>query len=1022
MGYAAPRRGKDGPMVRILGMVLGGLLVVGCGGGGGGDNNNQNNSNESACGDSIVTGSEQCDEGAANSDTEADACRTTCVDAACGDGVADTGEACDGDDLNGVICRDHPPYTHGSLSCNLDCTVDTSDCYICGDGVRDPGESCDGSDFGSDDCATAGSNHQHGELQCNADCTADFTLCHTCGDDFIEPGVEDCDGDDLEGLDCTDLGYAWGTLRCNMADTSCAFDVSSCFSFCGNGQMDPGEDCDGDDLPATTCADLDANLTGGQPSCSPSCLLTAATCNKCGNFALDAGEECDGAQLGGASCGSLGGQSGALGCTSSCHYDTSGCTAPATCGNGVVDSGEVCDGTNLGGQTCQGLGSGLYGGGHLACSTTCLLDTSGCTPEKRCGNGVLEPSFGEVCDGSDLGPGADCVSLGYAGGTLACNAQCGYDITGCGVQPPCGNGVVDPGERCDGTPPAGVSCTDLGYLGGSIGCLAQCELDTSGCVSCGDGIMDADRGELCDGADLGGLTCTDTGAFGGVLACDQATCALDTSGCNDCGNGSLETAAGELCDGTEFGGATCASESSYADGELSCSVGCTIDNTACHTCGNMALEGPEQCDYHLVGPGTCATQFPSTYDGGSLDCTADCGDFDVSGCFATGDGVCNSPQETIANSPADCGWVQIAAGEAHTCALRGDDTAWCWGSTADGALGMGSTSGFFATPQAVVGLPLPVLQISVGEHHSCALLDDHSVWCWGYNHLGELGNGGTVTQWSPVQVTGLSAVSKIRAGANFSCALRISGTVHCWGVNAIEGNLGNGTYTNSDIPVQVSTLSAATDLAVTRWAQYVDGRNLHACAVQTGSAYCWGNNDSGQIGTIGQPSYPTPQPISGLGGSAGQVAVGSFSSYALVNGTIRSWGSDGDGQLGDGAGNSSGHTPRAVVAITGVQAVESGSEFACAVLDDNTAWCWGANHYGQMGNGTTSVQDVPGQVLETAGGSPFAGVSSLSVGRFHACVVRTDGTAWCWGYNSSGQLGNSSIVESYVPVPVTEPL
>lgn len=237
-----------------------------------------------------------------------------------------------------------------------------------------------------------------------------------------------------------------------------------------------------------------------------------------------------------------------------------------------------------------------------------------------------------------------------------------------------------------------------------------------------------------------------------------------------------------------------------------------------------------------------------------------------------------------------------------------------------------------------------------------------------------------------------------------------------------DGNLGDGTYNDSDLPVQVSTLSAATDLAVNRWAQYSDGRHLHACAVQGGSVYCWGNNDTGQIGTTGQASYPTPQPVTGLGGSAGQVAVGSFSSYALVGGMVLSWGADNEGQLGDGASSSGGPVPRPVVTITDVQSVRSGSNHACAVLGDNSIWCWGQNWYGQIGDGNNAHMFEPTQVLQTAGGSPFTGVSSVSIGRFHTCAVRTDGTAWCWGYNAFGQLGNSSIVDSWVPVPVTEPL
>jgi hypothetical protein len=197
-------------------------------------------------------------------------------------------------------------------------------------------------------------------------------------------------------------------------------------------------------------------------------------CWSCGDGNVNPGEQCDGANLGGNSCQSLNYQSGNLTCTGNCTYNTNGCIPYPVCGNGVREGMEACDGADLGGQTCQGLGYGP--GGSLSCGQACNFNTNNCVPLAACGNGVVD--MGEQCDGMNLN-GQSCASQGYPGGNLGCDGACHYNYAGCWQ---CGNNIVDPNEDCDGG--LGMSCGP-GCIGG-IYCENCVWIDTGCDCTCMD--------------------------------------------------------------------------------------------------------------------------------------------------------------------------------------------------------------------------------------------------------------------------------------------------------------------------------------------------------------------------------------------------------------------------------------------------------------------------------------------------------------------------------------------------------
>lgn len=350
--------------------------------------------------------------------------------------------------------------------------------------------------------------------------------------------------------------------------------------------------------------------------------------------------------------------------------------------------------------------------------------------------------------------------------------------------------------------------------------------------------------------------------------------------------------------------------------------------------------------------------------------------------------------------------VDVAGGGFFTIAVLEDGTVWAWGYNGAGELGDGTTTNRL-TPTQVLGVGgsgylSGVISVAAGPAavgvavggHSLALLGDGSVLAWGYNGQGQLGDGTTVNRYYPVAVLGLPPVIMIAAGGggsidsfyngyyaeSTSYALTQEGMVYAWGFNG-QGQVGDGTTQNRSTPVKVSGLTNIVSIAAgsrTGYYSYAPRLGGHALALKAdGTVWAWGSNNNGQLGDGTTTNRATPVQVAGLsdviaiaaGGPSVPPASGDYGGHSLAlksDGTVWSWGFNGYGQLGDGT-TTNRATPVQVVGLSDVVAIAAGSFHSLARKKDGTVWAWGLNDAGQLGDGTTTNRTTPVQVANITG-------------------------------------------------------
>ncbi len=378
------------------------------------------------------------------------------------------------------------------------------------------------------------------------------------------------------------------------------------------------------------------------------------------------------------------------------------------------------------------------------------------------------------------------------------------------------------------------------------------------------------------------------------------------------------------------------------------------------------------------------------------------------------------------------GVEQLSAGGGHTCALTTDGEVVCWGTNRSGQLGDGTTE--VRTMPVVVqavdgGGPLgDAEEVSAGGNHACARLGSSRIVCWGNNERGQLGDWSTTDRPLPVAVpVQLTAVRQGEAGGAHTCALLTDGRVGCWGSNS-TGQLGTGTTDGVGTLVMVTAPGGEADLGDIR---EITAGQTHTCALSSGGGVtCWGSNFSGQLGDGTTDDRAEPATVEAVGGggelsAVRQVVAGAFHTCALsTTGRVSCWGANGSGQLGDGT-TTNRTAPAAVLdaagdELTNVTHLSAGSFHTCAVLGTGRIACWGNNFFGQLGDGTTSDRTAPVTVIDGDGDGQLAGGRQAAAGSFHTCVLTNQNRVHCWGANFSGQLGDGSATDADRPVPVVD--
>jgi len=287
------------------------------------------------------------------------------------------------------------------------------------------------------------------------------------------------------------------------------------------------------------------------------------------------------------------------------------------------------------------------------------------------------------------------------------------------------------------------------------------------------------------------------------------------------------------------------------------------------------------------------------------------------------------------------------------------------------------------------------VKMAVGNDHACVVLSNGSIRCWGFNDHGQLGDGTTTTSGAPLAVPGITDAVDVAAGAYFTCALHAGGTVSCWGDNA-DGCLGRGSFSDYETtPAAMPGLAGVTALRA--------GYYFTCALMNGGSVKCWGRNDFGQLGNGNTTNSATPVTVAGVAG-AQDLSSDSYHVCAIMaDATLKCWGWNQDGQLGLGYFGGIIPTATAVPGLANVLGVECGYRHVCARLSGGGVKCWGNNEFGRLGTGdenpSATPRDVPGvsQVAQLSGRGSFN------------CVYEADKDLKCWGYNGEGQLGMGTI-------------
>ncbi len=385
-----------------------------------------------------------------------------------------------------------------------------------------------------------------------------------------------------------------------------------------------------------------------------------------------------------------------------------------------------------------------------------------------------------------------------------------------------------------------------------------------------------------------------------------------------------------------------------------------------------------------------------------------------------------------------------SSGTAKTCAVVTNEL-YCWGKNSNSSENFTGNLGDGTSTDSLVPVKVAqqtgalegkvVTKVTSAQYHSCALAQG-TVYCWGINSNGQLGNGTTTNSSVPVAVGGVLAslsVTDIATTGDTSCAIANS-KIYCWGNNS-KGTMGDGTISQSSTPKLVSTTNLGSSYVATKLATS-GSRSYNMCAIADNKAWCWGNNEAGQVGnnTSGSTNVLAPTKVYDSGALSGKTVTsisqdgyfnGSSGAYphvcVVASGAAYCWGENNAGQLGRAVGNTTDSSVPVAVSTAGVLSGKTitdivvGLQHSCALTSEQKAYCWGYNGSGQLGNGNNTTQRVPVAISMT-GDLSGQNIVSIGGGANRGCVMTDGYQSFCWGLNDLGQLGDGTQTSSNVPV------
>jgi alpha-tubulin suppressor-like RCC1 family protein len=758
----------------------------------------------------------------------------------------------------------------------------------------------------------------------------------------------------------------------------------------------------------------------------PGCYRAGSAGGNGGQTTGGAGGGAAGGHAGGAGGIAAGGRGGSAGAASGGSTGSGG-TAGAAAGTGgtagaAAGTGGAAGATGKGGAA--GASAGGAGGGTITCNGS----------QHLCGSSCVSNTSTDQC-------GTSCLKCtAPTGGTAVCaEGACDFD---CGTMKKCTVSMICVASNgcCDDTDCTANAGGQTGTCDtGSHMCNYTCTGNTQACTKAGTTTCITK-----------GTCCNDTDCTGSCMQCNSShACVPATNGPDPAGHcagtcdsaGACKSKQGQTCSATTGGcvdGTTCVDN-------YCCNSACTGACQACDvsghegTCSGVPSGAPHgttrTCGgctgVSFVGPGTCSagacgsTPAPQTCPGGNVCVANACGtscstDSDCAASYFCEGGTCHVDA------------AKIVSGAQHSCALLVDGTIRCWGSDASGQLGDGA-----GTASAKLVQPVNLgaaTDIVAGAYQTCAILAaDGSVWCWGWNYDGQLGNNvstmvsGQPGSATPVKVTGFppAGTQAVALAAAYyqTCAALSDGSVWCWGLDR-DGELGTTVTTScysiatcSFAPVKVPGLSGtASKLA----ASYSNGWAV----LSGGTVAGWGT--SYWVGAGGADATPPISlPLSNVTALSGSTT--NTLACAIAGGVAKCWGDDYYGSVGDGnfGDNSNVVSPANVQNPMGTSAqvtlISAGDTHACAAYSNNSIWCWGHNDQGQLGTATTSHVGGgldPGSATPVRVSNIATTISGLAAGGFHTCALLGNGSVVCWGDNYLGDLGNGTTTPSTTPVSV----